>query len=87
WLLSFQPFALQRSGSMHGFKTKRNEFRPNTGQYNMIQQIDSALREDVRLLGNLLGETLKNHEDQNLFKLVEQIRTLSKATLDGQTDA
>lgn len=53
----------------------------------MIQQIDSALREDVRLLGNLLGETLKNHEDQNLFNLVEQIRTLSKATLDGQTDA
>ncbi len=25
----------------------------------MIQQIDAPLRDDVRLLGNLLGETLK----------------------------
>lgn len=27
----------------------------------MVQQIEAPLREDVRLLGNLLGETLKLH--------------------------
>ena len=44
----------------------------------MIQQIDAPLREDVRLLGNLLGETLKEHAGQDLFNQVEQIRALSK---------
>ena len=39
----------------------------------MIQQIDAPLREDVRLLGNLLGETLKEHAGQDLFNQVEQI--------------
>lgn len=53
----------------------------------MIRQIESALREDVRLLGNLLGETLKKHADVNLFNLVEQIRALSKAARDGQVEA
>ncbi len=37
----------------------------------MIQQIDAPLREDVRLLGNLLGETLKEHAGQDLFNQVE----------------
>ena len=31
----------------------------------MIQQIDAPLRDDVRLLGNLLGETLKLHAGQD----------------------
>ncbi len=53
----------------------------------MIQQIDAPLREDVRLLGNLLGETLKLHAGQDLFNQVEQIRTLSKGARDGQVEA
>lgn len=53
----------------------------------MIRQSDRALREDVRLLGNLLGETLKSHAGDNLFNLVEQIRALSKAARDGQVEA
>jgi phosphoenolpyruvate carboxylase len=44
----------------------------------MIQQIDAPLREDVRLLGNLLGETLKQHAGQDLFNQVEQIRASPK---------
>lgn len=31
----------------------------------MVQQIDAPLREDVRLLGNLLGETLNSMQDKN----------------------
>ena len=44
----------------------------------MTQQITAPLREDVRLLGNLLGETLKQHAGQDLFNQVEQIRALAK---------
>ncbi len=53
----------------------------------MIQQIDAPLREDVRLLGNLLGETLKLHAGQDLFNQVEQIRALAKGARDGQVEA
>lgn len=53
----------------------------------MVQQIDAPLREDVRLLGNLLGETLKLHAGQDLFNQVEQIRALSKGARDGQVEA
>ncbi|WP_074383764.1 phosphoenolpyruvate carboxylase [Acinetobacter pseudolwoffii] len=53
----------------------------------MIQQIDASLREDVRLLGNLLGETLKLHAGQDLFNQIEQIRALSKGARDGQVEA
>lgn len=53
----------------------------------MIQQIDAPLRDDVRLLGNLLGETLKQHAGQDLFNQVEQIRALAKGARDGQAEA
>ncbi|WP_338560655.1 phosphoenolpyruvate carboxylase [Acinetobacter sp. KS-LM10] len=53
----------------------------------MIQQIDAPLREDVRLLGNLLGETLKEQAGQDLFNQVEQIRALAKGARDGKQEA
>ncbi|WP_130803840.1 phosphoenolpyruvate carboxylase [Acinetobacter ihumii] len=53
----------------------------------MIQQIDAPLREDVRLLGNLLGETLKQHAGDDLFNQVEQIRALAKGARDGHAEA
>lgn len=40
---------------------------------------DSLLREDIRLLGRLLGETLKNCEGQPLFDAVEAIRQSATA--------
>ena len=53
----------------------------------MIQQINAPLREDVRLLGNLLGETLKEQAGQDLFNQIEQIRALAKGARDGQVEA
>src|SRR6187549_3628459 len=38
------------------------------------------LRDDVRLLGRLLGETLQTHGDPGLFETVERVRMLSKAS-------
>ena len=40
----------------------------------------AALRDDVRLMGNMLGKTLKTQVGERLFDLVEQIRALSKAS-------
>ncbi|MFL2892035.1 MAG: phosphoenolpyruvate carboxylase [Candidatus Pelagibacter sp.] len=38
-----------------------------------------SLRDDVRLLGNILGSVIKKQEGQTFFNLVEKIRKLSKA--------
>ena len=38
---------------------------------------DQPLREDIRLLGRLLGDTLREQEDESTFELIEQIRQLA----------
>ena len=38
-----------------------------------------SLREDVRYLGNILGKVIRKQEGINFFKLVEDVRLLSKA--------
>jgi phosphoenolpyruvate carboxylase len=42
-----------------------------------------ALRDDVRLLGELLGQVLKHHENPALFAAVEAVRALSKSAHAG----
>ena len=42
------------------------------------------LRQDVRLLGELLGDTLRERGGQQLFDAVEHVRTLAKATHAGE---
>ena len=41
------------------------------------------LRDDVRLLGRLLGETLRSRGEAGLFETVERVRKLSKASRAG----
>src|SRR5688572_349184 len=50
--------------------------------------IDShkPLREDVRLLGDLLGDTLKRHAGADLFRLVERARALAKSARSGHDE-
>lgn len=47
----------------------------------------AALRDDVRLLGNLLGETLQQQVGQEFFEQIESIRHLSKQARDGNSEA
>lgn len=43
-----------------------------------MQKLPATLRDNVRLLGELLGENLLEHERPKLFRKVEEIRALSK---------
>ena len=45
------------------------------------------LRDDVRLLGELLGETLRTHGGKELFETVERVRALSKASRESVVEA
>jgi phosphoenolpyruvate carboxylase len=48
-----------------------------------MTKLPETLRENVRLLGELLGETLLKHEGAAVFAKVEAIRKLGKATAGG----
>jgi phosphoenolpyruvate carboxylase len=48
-----------------------------------VPSSDQPLRDDVRLLGDLLGQTLRAQEGPELFDLVERTRSLSKSDFDG----
>src|SRR5687768_679689 len=42
------------------------------------------LRDDVRLLGELLGQTLREQEGDELFQRVERVRALAKSARAGR---
>src|SRR5215210_5627594 len=46
---------------------------------------ENPLRRDVRLLGRLLGEVLKEQEGLPLYELVEELRQLAIRERDSQT--
>lgn len=49
---------------------------------------DASLREDIRLLGRLLGETLRAEEGDELFRIVEDVRRLAvRFRRDGDPEA
>jgi len=48
---------------------------------------DARLRQTIRTLGNLLGETIIEQEGQTVFDLEEELRALTKAQRGGDTDA
>jgi len=82
-----QKFTFSYAQSLECSLIALYSIRIRTGENSMVQQIDAPLREDVRLLGNLLGETLKQHAGQELFNQIEQIRALAKGARDGQAEA
>jgi phosphoenolpyruvate carboxylase len=47
---------------------------------NDRQQADARLAEDIRLLGRILGETIRRHEGEATFAMIEEIRQLAVAS-------
>ena len=47
----------------------------------------APLRRDVRLLGDVLGETVRSHAGEGVFEAVERVRSLAKAHRAGDGDA
>jgi phosphoenolpyruvate carboxylase len=52
-----------------------------------MSALPELLRNDVRTLGNLLGEILKEHAGNSLFERVEQVRSLAKRARGGDVRA
>jgi phosphoenolpyruvate carboxylase len=53
------------------------EFRPNRADEALALEEDARLRTDIRLLGRILGDTVRDQEGADVFDLVERIRQTS----------
>src|SRR3954451_15313497 len=53
------------------------EVRPNRTEDAQALEADARLREDIRLLGRLLGDTVRDQEGADVFDLVDPIRQTS----------
>jgi phosphoenolpyruvate carboxylase len=54
-----------------------SDVRPNRGEDIAAIEADARLREDIRLLGRILGDTVRDQEGADVFDLVERIRQTS----------
>ena len=45
-----------------------------------VSDKDQPLRDDIRLLGRLLGDTVREQEGVELFERVEEIRQIGRAS-------
>jgi phosphoenolpyruvate carboxylase len=53
------------------------ELRANRNEDAQAQEEDARLRNDIRLLGRILGDTVRDQEGADVFDLVERIRQTS----------
>jgi len=54
-----------------------SDARANRGEDIAALEADARLREDIRLLGRILGDTVRDQEGADVFELVERIRQTS----------
>src|SRR3569833_387372 len=51
--------------------------RPNRPEDVQAMEADARMRDDIRLLGRILGDTVRDQEGADVFDLVERIRQTS----------
>ena len=55
-------------------------------QFYSLEEEDQPLRDDVRLLGLLLGNTIRQQHGEVLYQLVEEIRQMAKDARSGNLE-
>jgi len=63
--------------SLQTLPTDAADSRPNRPEDVQALEADARLRDDIRLLGRILGDTVRDQEGADLFDLVERIRQTS----------
>src|SRR2546430_2839837 len=53
------------------------DLKPNRADEALALEADARLRTDIRLLGRILGDTVRDQEGADVFDLVERIRQTS----------
>lgn len=87
WLDEGRPgmvYASKRRGS-NGGRMWQDAARPEYRE--CMDDPHKPLRDDVRLLGELLGEALRTLEGDALFRTVERVRAMAKSEREGGEDA
>src|SRR6266849_1227115 len=81
---SLKPRFYGRTGTMRRHRSEdRDQMSASTTEATLVE---AGLRAEIRLLGQLLGETLREHEGLPLYELEESIRLRTRA-LRQQYDA
>ncbi|MCK1340670.1 phosphoenolpyruvate carboxylase [Bradyrhizobium sp. 38] len=63
--------------SLQTVPSDATDLRPNRPEDVQALEADTQLRDDIRLLGRILGDTVRDQEGAELFDLVERIRQTS----------
>ncbi len=63
-----------RSGTLHCTRDAPSPISPLPTHTPMTQDKDAPLRDDIRLLGRLLGDTVRDQQGAAVFDLIERIR-------------
>jgi phosphoenolpyruvate carboxylase len=63
--------------SLQTVSSDTEDQRPNRPEDVQALEADARLRDDIRLLGRILGDTVRDQEGADLFDLVERIRQTS----------
>lgn len=63
--------------SLQTVPSDATDLRPNRPEDVQALEADAQLRDDIRLLGRILGDTVRDQEGAELFDLVERIRQTS----------
>jgi phosphoenolpyruvate carboxylase len=63
--------------SLQTVPSDATELRPNRPEDVQALEADAQLRDDIRLLGRILGDTVRDQEGADVFDLVERIRQTS----------
>ncbi|RFM24547.1 MAG: phosphoenolpyruvate carboxylase [Candidatus Thermochlorobacter aerophilum] len=66
--------------------TKNHAVQVSFAQEELVSKVDELLQRDVKMLGNLLGQTLVEQEGEAFLQLEEKVRLLCKEIRIGKKD-